>query len=63
MFTKVFGELDYLKQISLFSDKCTPKDTEKMEQEYQKDLDARRCTTKARLNKFLKSAAGGRSQT
>jgi hypothetical protein len=34
----VLGELDFIKTMTLFSDKCNSKDIEKMEKDYAKDL-------------------------
>jgi hypothetical protein len=56
MLSTVFGELNNIKLINLFSDKCTPKDLDKMENDYAKDLAACSLVTKARLNRYVKNA-------
>jgi hypothetical protein len=38
MMCNVFSELDIIGEVELCSDRLTPKDVEKMEQEYAKDL-------------------------
>jgi hypothetical protein len=40
----------------LFSDKCTPKDLDKMENDYSKDLAKGELTTKARIHRYVKNA-------
>jgi len=40
MLSTVFGELNNIKLIRLFSDKCSPKDLDKMGIDYAKDLAA-----------------------
>ena len=50
----MISELDFVKQVVLFSDKCTLKESEKMEGDYERDLVTRR-TTKIKLGKYLKN--------
>jgi hypothetical protein len=50
----VIGELDFIKTMTLFSDKCNIKDIEKMEKDYAKDLQKRRFDTKSRLYRYIK---------
>ena len=56
MMGDVIGELNNIKQIMLFSDRCTPKDTEKMDVDYERDLAKCLSHTKARLVRYLKGA-------
>jgi len=56
MISTVFSELDFIKQLILFSDKCSLKEVEKMEADYERDLINSRFTTKSRLNRYLKTS-------
>ena len=44
-----------MKQLTLFSDKCSPKELEKMQDDFDKDLSLGRKTTKATLGRYLKN--------
>ena len=62
MIMHVLGEVDFINEFTLFSDKCTNKDFEKLEQEFQKDLEITRYRSKANLSKFVQNGPGSRSQ-
>lgn len=51
----VLTEVNFIKQIAIFSDKCGPREIEKMEEDYAKELSADPCKeTKVSLGKYLK---------
>lgn len=50
----VFAEMNFLKQIVLFSDKCSLKELDKMQEDFERDLLHSR-TTKCALGKYLKN--------
>lgn len=60
MITHVMGEVDFVNEVTIFSDKCTNKDFEKLEQEFAKDLTTTRYRTKAMLSKFIQNGPGSR---
>ena len=49
------SELDFVKDIQLFSEKCNDKDIEKLEGDYTRDLQKRRFDTKSRLLRYIKN--------
>lgn len=49
------SELDFVKDIQLFSEKCNDKDIEKLEGDYTRDLQRRRFDTKSRLLRYIKN--------
>ena len=53
MMSIVFSEIDMVNEITVFSDKCTNKDYEKMEAEFDRDLSHRRGSYRFGLNKFI----------
>ena len=52
--SQIFAECDIIKQIVLFSDKCSLKEVEKMEEDFEKDLKTAK-TTRIALGKYLKN--------
>jgi hypothetical protein len=55
MLSTVIGELNFIKQLTLFSDRCSPKELEKMKEDFDKDLMFNKKTTKAILGRYLKN--------
>jgi uncharacterized protein (UPF0210 family) len=53
MLVYVFSEIDMVNELCLFSDKCSNKDYEKMEAEFDKDLSHRRGSFRFGLSKFI----------
>lgn len=60
MMAIVFSEIDMVNEITLFSDKCTNKDYEKMEAEFNRDLEHRRGSYRFGLSKFIVKGEGGK---
>jgi hypothetical protein len=38
MMATVFGEIDMVNDIMIFSDRCTPKEIQKLDEEFKKEL-------------------------
>lgn len=56
MVSNVLGELDFIKQIFFFSDKCSINEVRKMEEDFNKDLAKKSFPTKViQLAKYLKN--------
>ena len=49
----VFTEVDIVNEVTIFSDKCTNKDYDKMLVEFDKDLKTRRGSYRWGLSKFV----------
>jgi hypothetical protein len=52
--SNVFAEINFIKEVVLWSDKCSLKDLQKMEADYNRDLVKSRFTTKACVNNYIK---------
>lgn len=52
--SQIFSEVDFVKQIVLFSDKCSLKEVEKMQDDFKKDL-LNSKTTRVALGRYLKN--------
>ena len=52
--SNVFAEINFVKEVVLWSDKCSLKDLQKMETDYNRDLVKSRYTTKASINNYIK---------
>lgn len=52
--SNVFAEINFVKEVVLWSDKCSLKDLQKMEADYNRDLVKSRFTTKANINNYIK---------
>lgn len=52
--SNVFAEINFVKEVVLWSDKCSLKDLQKMEADYNRDLIKSRFTTKACVNNYIK---------
>jgi len=55
MIMHVFSEVDIVNEITLFSDKCSNKDYDKLESEFAKELETGRYVYKAHLSKFVQN--------
>ena len=54
MATHVLGGIDMVKDFFLFSDKCTARELQKTEDEFQKDLKKLRYKTRVSIWKYIK---------
>ena len=54
MLSNVFGELDFVKQICLWSDKCGVNEVAKLEEDYKTELRSKKQTSKINLLRYLK---------
>jgi len=52
--SQVFAEINFIKEVILFSDRCSNKDLEKMETDYNTDLVKSRYSSKATVAKYIK---------
>jgi len=50
----VFGEINFVKEVILWSDKCSVKDMQKLEADYGRDLVKGRFSSKAILANYIK---------
>jgi hypothetical protein len=55
MAATLITEVNFIKQITLFSDRCSIKDLDKMKDDFDKDLLLNKKTTKAFLGRYLKN--------
>jgi hypothetical protein len=54
MMQNVFAEVDMVNEIMVFSDKCTLRELQKLEDEFDKDLKKLRYKTRINIWKFIK---------
>ena len=54
----VLGEIDMVKDIFFFSDKCTTKELDKIREKYSQDLKKLRFRTRVSIWKYVKDSAG-----
>ena len=52
--SNIFAEMNFVKEVILYSDKCSLKDLEKMEGDYNKDLEKSRFCSKATIGRYIK---------
>jgi len=55
MVISIFSQIDFVKQIYIFSEKCGEKEIDKLTEDFAKDLISSR-TTKAKLERYLKNS-------
>ena len=55
----VCAEIDFVTEVFLFSDKCTPKEMQKLNDEFKKELVRNRCLSKVDLRKYLREDKKG----
>ena len=60
----VLGEIDMVKDVWFFSDKCTGKELQKLEDEFAKDLKKLRFRTRVSIWKYIKDvdSSGGQRE-
>ena len=60
----VLGEIDMVRELIFFSDKCTLKELEKLEDEFAKDLKKLRFKTRVSIWKYIKDVdtSGGKDK-
>jgi len=55
MCSTVIGEMNYIKQLTLFSDRCSDKEVGKMQEDFEKDLSLNKRSSRAVLGRYLKN--------
>lgn len=55
----VIGELDFITEISLFSDKCSGRELQKMNEDFNKELKRNRGKTRVNIWKYIKDTESG----
>lgn len=58
-----FEHLTFVTQIDLYSDKCGQRELDKLEQDFNKDMDRGHKKTKANLWKYIKEDDGGKDDS
>ena len=56
MAQNVFGAIDMVKEITIFSDKCTLREIQKCNEEFAKDLAKLRYKSRVNIWKYIKDA-------
>ena len=56
--TNILGEINFIKEVILWSDKCGIKDLQKLESDYARDLVKSRFSSKAILANYIKETGG-----
>ena len=55
MLSTVLSELNFVKQVTIQSDRCSQKDIEKLEHDFEKELTQGKKFSRISLNKYLKN--------